>query len=314
MSHGFELLKSAGKGRAVVVLHGLGQKRDHLKKMAQSIANCSVGIDVYIYGYDHTLSLVTNGLELANALDQQIPKGRIDLVGYSMGGLVARLAASDRHPSRIHTVVTLATPNRGSMSNSELTALGQLTRNVLFISPFAPQSDGIQDLTKAAEIMALRRERMLREDAAFRCDASQRRYVSIPALFYHVGRSAFDSAPSFKIKALNGAIAAISLRLRLISMPRANDGIVTEKSNDITITESHDWAETRLFDAGPNDHPARCHVVVDTCVKQDHISIIEDAMVGETIAALLSCDDWRNLKAQFPHLSHRVGIKPIDPP
>jgi hypothetical protein len=81
---------------------------------------------------------------------------------YSMGGLVARLAATEELPSRIHTVITLATPNRGSVSNAELTTLGQLGRSVFeAISPLAPRTEGVKDLTRAAKIMSSRRNALL---------------------------------------------------------------------------------------------------------------------------------------------------------
>ena len=103
-----------------------------------------------------------NGKDLALAISRDIPVGRVDLVGYSMGGLVARLAATEELPSRIHTVITLATPNRGSVSNAELTTLGQLGRSVFeAISPLAPRTEGVKDLTRAAKIMSSRRNALL---------------------------------------------------------------------------------------------------------------------------------------------------------
>jgi hypothetical protein len=97
-------------------------------------------------------------------------------------------------------------------------------------------------------------------------------------------------------------------------MPKSNDGIVTERSNDITISESHDWSETRLFDKDASGHPARCHAVVDTCRDHDHISIINDDTVAELIAALLSHDDWRGIRKVQTSLGNRMSIKPIDGP
>jgi pimeloyl-ACP methyl ester carboxylesterase len=300
----------------VVVLHGLGQKREHLEPLALKIAGSARDADVFSYGYDHTLHLMTNGDELAKDIRRHIPDGRVDLVGYSMGGLVARLAATVDLAMipRIRTVVTLATPNRGSISNAELSALGQLGKSLLFISPLSPRSDGIKDLTKAASIMSDRRNYLLKVDPAFRGNATERRYVSIPGLFYHQDRSAYQRAPSLKIAGLHAVVALMSWRVRLLSMPKSNDGIVTERSNDITISESHDWSETRLFDKDASGHPARCHAVVDTCRDHDHISIINDDTVAELIAALLSHDDWRGIRKVQTSLGNRMSIKPIDGP
>src|SRR5580658_7843324 len=133
--YGLEQLK-AGTGHAVVVLHGIRQTRGDLAPFARMISHESDALNVFVYGYNHTRALECNGRDLAAAISRNIPEGRVDLVGYSMGGLVARLAATEELPSRIHTVVTLATPNRGSVSNAELTTLGQLGRSAFeMISP-----------------------------------------------------------------------------------------------------------------------------------------------------------------------------------
>lgn len=313
-SYGLNALKKGDRGHAVVVLHGLSQRREHLEPLALQIAAKTKGPAVFSYGYNHTHHLVTNGEELAKEIERHIPKGRVDLVGYSMGGLIARLAATDRHPSRVHTVVTLATPNRGSLSNAELTRLGQLARETLFISPIAPRSDGVRDLTRAAEIMAARRETLLKENADFKGSATTRRYVSIPALFYHPHRPVYALGPSFKMALFTMCFEAIRAKwgLGLLSLARPNDGIVTEQSNDLTLLESHDWSEIRLFDADGSGHPARCHAVVDACRDHDHMSILQDDWVAELIAALISCADWRTLKADWPRLRNRIHIKPFD--
>ena len=50
--------------------------------------------DVYVYGYNHTRALVTNGHILADEI-RELTASRIDLVGYNMRGLVARLKTNE---------------------------------------------------------------------------------------------------------------------------------------------------------------------------------------------------------------------------
>ncbi|MEI9851986.1 MAG: alpha/beta fold hydrolase [Sphingomonas sp.] len=160
---------------------------------------------LHLYGYNHTAGLEHNGTKLFKALDAGIAADRIDLVGYSMGGLVARLAASENWPSRIHTIVTVATPNRGSISNAELTTLGQIGRSIFqMISPLAPRTEGVKDLTRVVPIMKHRRERLKGQLASGRMTAEERRYASVPALFYHDDRAEFEFGPSIALSGTPG--------------------------------------------------------------------------------------------------------------
>ena len=126
MSYGLKKVSSNNTKHAIVCLHGIRQTRDDIHRPfcvnLESYAGTSATI--YAYGYDHTRHLTQNGGDLALKL-RTIEANRIDLVGYSMGGLVCRLAATDGYNPAVHTVVTLATPNRGAMGNAQLTNLGK---------------------------------------------------------------------------------------------------------------------------------------------------------------------------------------------
>jgi pimeloyl-ACP methyl ester carboxylesterase len=308
-SYGLDRL-TTGSGHAVVVLHGIRQTRDAVVPFARTIADASDALDVFVYGYNHTRGLERNGRDLASAITDGIPTGRVDVVGYSMGGLVARLAAMEG--PRIHTVITLATPNRGSLSNAELTTLGQLGRSVFeIISPIAPGMEGVKDLTRAAKIMSARRDAVLQANPGLIINATGRRYASIPGLFYNKDQANFAWGPSVQITGLTASLALLGLRIRLMKMERPHDGIVTERSNNISTAETHDWSEVHLVDPGPNGEPARCHAVIDCCRKHDHISILRDAAIAQFTAALLTCDDWRILRQVHSTLRHRVRLYPF---
>jgi pimeloyl-ACP methyl ester carboxylesterase len=307
--YGLKPLGGTDSGRAVIVLHGIRQTRDDVMPFAEQLAKWAKHADVYVYGYDHTQALVTNGTTLAETVALEVKAKRIDLVGYSMGGLVARLAASDRHNPSIHTVVTIATPNRGSLSNAELTTLGQIGRGAFeFISPLAPRSEGVKDLTRASAIMSGRRDRLLAESKALGVEpALNVRYASIPALFYNPARADVELGPSIALSALQTAILMVGFKARMVRMKRPHDGIVTEFSNNVVEQASYDWSELRLAREGLNGEPARCHVVLDECRNQDHGTIMRAADIALLSWTVLECADWRGLEAWQPLLHNRIS-------
>jgi triacylglycerol lipase len=92
---------------------------------------------------------------LMGQLNEKYPDGKVNLVGHSMGGLVARwLAAQPDFKDRVASVTTIGTPNRGSR-------LGQLAHQFL-PSPAVSLVDkllGIFD-TNSQGLMQLRPEHM----------------------------------------------------------------------------------------------------------------------------------------------------------
>ncbi|KQX24270.1 MULTISPECIES: esterase/lipase family protein [unclassified Sphingomonas] len=312
--YGLLTLRKEQGPRAVVVLHGIRQTREDLRDFATEIGSRLPQADgLYLYGYNHTAGLERNGTALCEALNAGIDADRIDLVGYSMGGLVSRLAASESWPSRIHTVVTVATPNRGSISNAELTALGQIGRSIFqIISPLAPRTEGVKDLTRVVPIMQQRRDRLKGELTAGRTTARDRRYASIPALFYNDDRTEFEFGPSIALSGTQAAIKLMSLKIKLINMKKAHDGIVTERSNNLSEPGPIDFSEVHLTRADASGNPALCHAVTDACRLHDHSSILRETSVAGLVAGLLINDDWRNVRANDPELDLRARLYPFD--
>lgn len=313
-NYGLLKLREGLGARAVIVLHGIRQTREDLRVFAMEIGTrLPTAYGLYLYGYNHTVGLEHNGTKLLKALNASITADRIDLVGYSMGGLVARLAASENWPSCIHTVVTVATPNRGSISNAELTTLGQIGRSIFQkISPLAPRTEGIKDLTRVVPIMQARRERLEKQLTNGRMTATERRYASVPALFYNDDRADFEFGPSIGLSGTQAAIKLIGLKLKLINMKKAHDGIVTERSNKLVGHDSTDFSEIHLTRAAADGRPAICHAVVDTCRLQDHSSILSDVNVAHLVASLISNDDWRRLRETNKNLDSKVRLYPFD--
>jgi pimeloyl-ACP methyl ester carboxylesterase len=313
-NYGLLALRKGGGSHAVVVLHGIRQTREDLCNFATMVGACLPATHgIYLYGYPHTDPLEENGTRLLEALDKHVYADRIDLVGYSMGGLVARLAASECWPSRIHTVVTVATPNRGSISNAELTALGQVGLSIFHrISPLVVRSKGVKDLTQVVPIMQKRRERLIAALGNRRTTAEARRHASIPALFYNEDRKEFEFGPSISLSGAQALIKLAGLRIKLVNMKKSHDGIVTERSNNLSGAEGIDFSEVHLTSDAPDGSPAICHAVVDTCSLQDHSSILEDGHVARLVAGLLKTDDWRLLRQSDDVLDVRARLYPFD--
>jgi pimeloyl-ACP methyl ester carboxylesterase len=303
--YGLKQIGGGGGGKhVVVILHGIRQVRDDLAApFGQALVNVATGATLYVYGYNHTQGLVTNGELLATILEKELKADRIDLVGYSMGGLVARLAASDIRSNSIRTVVTLATPNRGALSNAQLETLGQLGREAFeWLSPLAPRSEGVIDLTRAAEIMNKRYNSLLAEKRTLKV-----RYASVPALFYNPQRANTDLGPSVAMSGLYAFFTLANVKRKIFAMSRPHDGIVTEDSCDLTRDASYDWSEVHLA-ATDDNTPARAHVVIDKCADQDHQSILSEADVARLTWAILSCADWQLLKNHDAVLQHRLRV------
>jgi pimeloyl-ACP methyl ester carboxylesterase len=311
---GLLTLSAGQRARAVVFLHAIRQTREHLRTFAARVgARLPTAYGLYLYGYNHTAGLEHNGTKLLNALNAGIAADRIDLIGYSMGGLVARLAASENWPSRIHTVITVATPNRGSISNAELTTLGQIGRSIFqMISPLAPRTEGVKDLTRVVPIMRDRRERLKGQLTSGRMTAQERRYASVPALFYNDDRAEFEFGPTIALSRSQAAIKLTGLRIKLVNMKKAHDGVVTESSARLSGPESTDFSEVHLTHTAADGNPAICHAVVDTCLHQDHSSILSDINVAHLVASLVSNDDWRQVRQVDSDLNVSARLYPFD--
>ncbi len=161
----------AASGRLVVLLHGLGQTErcfggsDTSSGLAGSIES-SLSTPVLVR-YNSGRSVAANGRALADLLAELIvhwpvPVSEIALVGYSMGGLVARaaidagLAAGGRWVGDVRHVVTIAAPHAGS----PIEKVVEMTARSLMVAPqtkplagfLGSRSAGIQDLHSGVDL------------------------------------------------------------------------------------------------------------------------------------------------------------------
>jgi triacylglycerol lipase len=86
-------------------------------------------------------------LQVADYIDKTFPRGdRIDLVGFSMGGLIARCYVQQlAEPGRVERLVTISTPHRGTWTAYCLRRPG--------VRQMRPGSDFLRDLEAGREAL-----------------------------------------------------------------------------------------------------------------------------------------------------------------
>ncbi len=100
--------------RTVVLVHGYMATRSVLFPLAAWLRARGFK-QVLTYGYDSTAGVDRAALGLKAFLKRNVRGGRVDLVGHSMGGLVARVYLQELGGARrVDRCVTLGTPHKGT--------------------------------------------------------------------------------------------------------------------------------------------------------------------------------------------------------
>jgi pimeloyl-ACP methyl ester carboxylesterase len=90
------------------------------------------GETLFIFDYDWRLSILDNARRLSVLVDTELPEGQFDILGHSMGGLVARtFALRENGAGRIHRLISAGSPWRGSVQVFELMHNGWGAANLL---------------------------------------------------------------------------------------------------------------------------------------------------------------------------------------
>jgi len=102
--------------RIVILLHGVDCTRDCLQPLAKLLE--ADGRQVAYFGYPDDQSLADSSklfTEQLTAYRTQFPKSPVDIVAFSMGGLIARQAVEgEQYPGGVERLILLAPPNHGS--------------------------------------------------------------------------------------------------------------------------------------------------------------------------------------------------------
>ena len=101
------------EARPVVLLHGLGRTSASMYLLARRLRRA--GLDAGTLAYPSTrLSLEAACEFVRRTLNERFPTSRIDMVGHSMGGVIARRICLSAEPPDVRRVVQIGAPNLGS--------------------------------------------------------------------------------------------------------------------------------------------------------------------------------------------------------
>lgn len=101
-------------GRTTLLLDGIWGNHLRMRKLRKVLRDSVGPTQIWIYDNTGRTPLRKLGEELAIAIRNQ--QQQINLVGYSMGGLVIRAALTDHPDIDVARIVTLNTPHQGSLA------------------------------------------------------------------------------------------------------------------------------------------------------------------------------------------------------
>jgi triacylglycerol lipase len=134
-------------GRPLVVLPGMAENTSIFTKLKQSLEDCGAG-PVVSFGYNSLSGRVqTAAAQLALQVEQLCAEretATVDLLGHSLGGLIARYYVQRLGgQARVGTVVTIATPHSGTVT-------ARLPSPLPLIRQLRPGSDLLTELAGPA--------------------------------------------------------------------------------------------------------------------------------------------------------------------
>jgi pimeloyl-ACP methyl ester carboxylesterase len=270
--------------------------------------------DFYLFDYDYFQPLRASGLQLAHAIGRLSRRcGYIDLIGHSMGGLIARMAVIlDDLPS-VRRIVTLATPNHGTIHGKQLSVLAQLTaRATRTIRPIYSRASGIIDLSQAHKIMSAQAAEMHRAGHTSRLNGKS--YVSVPGQYYHDMGVIGDAGPSATMRGVSLGLRVLNWMTlhQFIKLRCVHDGIVEERSNCLASPPTGAGKSELTYLPSPGAPVA--HITHVTAEGLDHVGITQHPDIADLIHALLlastlsHADISRRLKAPSGHVRYNPAV------
>jgi pimeloyl-ACP methyl ester carboxylesterase len=281
------------KDRHVVVfVHGILSDSSTFDKLLPLLdaLDTEDEFDFWVFDYDYKQTITESGDQLAHAIQiRSFGSRRVDIVGHSMGGLVARLAVLRNRLPNVYRIVTLATPNHGAVSGAQLNLLGQMTALAFRRwEPIYARAPGIIDLTNVHAIMRTELKAMHAKEPS-RLDGKS--YVSIPAQYFHDKRQVGETPPSLLmgstsiLRSIVGLLTRIKIKLRPV-----HDGIVEERSNQLHP------APVGSSDEGAYMHPRTeaakrmLHATHEAGSNCDHVTVTASREIADLIQAVLRAD------------------------
>jgi pimeloyl-ACP methyl ester carboxylesterase len=121
LAAGSTFAPSDGNKRAAILMHGLGRSRRSMNRIEQALVNA--GWRIANLGYPSRLRPIESHAEQARGVAQAlVDDGAVEVsfIGYSLGGLVGRLAMAKGWPKG--RAVLIGTPNNGAQLADRLNA------------------------------------------------------------------------------------------------------------------------------------------------------------------------------------------------
>lgn len=276
----------------VIFVHGILSDSSTFNKLLPLLEthDHENALDLWVFDYNYRQPLTVSGDQLAEAINERaFGDRRVDIVGHSMGGLVARIAVIRNNLPNVSRIVTLATPNHGTISGAQLNMLGQMTAlGFRRLEPIYARASGIFDLTDTHSVMKEELKSMYRQDAT---RLNGKSYVSIPAQYYHKKRQLGDAPPSILIGRLSlghqlfNRLTPIGAKLTAV-----HDGIVEERSNRLYPAPTGSSDEGSYMPSRAEANSRMLHATHDAGADCDHITVTASPEVADLIHAVLRAD------------------------
>lgn len=301
-------------GRVLIFVHGILSDATTFDRLLPLLDDqfASEDVDFWTFDYDYGRHLTDSADDLADAIDRRaFGSRRVDIVGHSMGGLVARLAVLRTFLPQVTRIVTLATPNHGTINGIQLGLLGQMTAfGLRRLDPIYPRTSGMLDLTNVPKIL----DDALKEMSVVEpCRLEGKSYVSIPAQYFHTLRQIGDPLPSPTMGGLTIArrLASLILRLRVALRP-VHDGIVEERSNQLHPAPPGSSSEGAHMGSRQEADRRILHATHQAASECDHVTVTACPEIAVLIRAVLLAETL-DAEGIDPFLNGPVGLVALRP-